>query len=341
MRLLVDLLHPAHVHFFREAVRELRGRGHEVVLTARDKDVALPLLDRLGLEHRLLGRQRSGAAGLAGEWLSRSCRLALLARRIKPDLLMGIMGVSIAPVGRLLGIPTVVFYDTENAVLSNRVVFPLASAVVTPDCFAAPVRGRHFTYPGYHELSYLHPSRFRPDPAVLKELGVEPGERFFVVRFVSWKASHDWGQSGFSLEGREALIDLLRGHGKVFISSEEPLEGKHRALALPISVERVHSVLAYAHLCVGESATMASEAAVLGTPAVYHSPVGRGYTDEQERRYGLCFTFRDERKALEKIRWLVGSPNLKVEWQRRRETMLRDKCDVTAWICRFLEEFLR
>ena len=37
MKLLVDMGHPAHVHFFRHAIRELESRGHEVRITARDK----------------------------------------------------------------------------------------------------------------------------------------------------------------------------------------------------------------------------------------------------------------------------------------------------------------
>jgi hypothetical protein len=40
MKILIDIGHPAHVHFFKNAIRELEGRGHEVKVTARDKEVA-------------------------------------------------------------------------------------------------------------------------------------------------------------------------------------------------------------------------------------------------------------------------------------------------------------
>jgi len=40
--------------------------------------------------------------------------------------------------------------------------------------------------------------------------------------------------------------------------------------------------MAYCRAFIGESATMASEAAVLGVPAVYAAETGRSYTDEQE-----------------------------------------------------------
>lgn len=53
----------------------------------------------------------------------------------------------------------------------------------------------------------------------------------------------------------------------------------------------MHDVQAAAALFVGESATMASESVVLGTPSIYIDEVGRGYTDE-EAREGLLWMFR-------------------------------------------------
>jgi hypothetical protein len=40
MKVLIDIGHPAHVHFFRNAIRELESKGHAVKVTARDKEVA-------------------------------------------------------------------------------------------------------------------------------------------------------------------------------------------------------------------------------------------------------------------------------------------------------------
>jgi uncharacterized protein len=54
MRLLVDILHPAHVHVFGALAKELTARGHEVKFTLRDKDVARELLDQHGIAYELL-----------------------------------------------------------------------------------------------------------------------------------------------------------------------------------------------------------------------------------------------------------------------------------------------
>lgn len=44
MRFLVDLCHPGHVHFFRPALARLQAEGHQLLVTARDKDVTVELL---------------------------------------------------------------------------------------------------------------------------------------------------------------------------------------------------------------------------------------------------------------------------------------------------------
>ena len=51
--------------------------------------------------------------------------------------------------------------------------------------------------------------------------------------------------------------------------------------------------IASASLLYGESATMASEAAVLGVPAIYLDNTGRCYTREEEEKYGLVFNFTE------------------------------------------------
>ena len=45
-------------------------------------------------------------------------------------------------------------------------------------------------------------------------------------------------------------------------------------------------------MVIGESATMASEAACLGIPAIFISNTGRGYTTEQDKKYGLIKHYR-------------------------------------------------
>jgi predicted glycosyltransferase len=336
MRVLIDILHPAHVHFFRNFHAEMEARGHEVCITARDKDRSVELLQAFDLPYQQISRQMSGA-GLAIEMAKRTPRLMKVMRSFKPDVMTGIMGPSIALAGAVRRVPAVVFYDTEFAVQTNRIVYPLAYSVCTPDCYQGEVRGRHPQYAGYHELAYLHPNRFQPDPAVLADFGVSPDEPYSIVRFVSWQAVHDRQERGLSAKQKRHLIEVLQRRGRVIISSEGPLAPDLADLAVRGPVEQIHHLIAHARLVLGESATMSSEAAVLGVPAVFIATTGRGYTDDQERRYGLVRHFTEDQydMALSAVDEILAEPAL--TWPTARQRLLDEKIDVTAWMIDYFE----
>jgi uncharacterized protein len=338
VRILIDVLHPAHVHVFRNFHAEMAARGHQILITAREKDRALELLDRYGLPYEQLSTHRAGVVSMATEMAQRTSRLLGAMKRFRPDVMTGVMGPSIAVAGALRRVPAVVFYDTEFARQTNWFVYPLAHSVCTPDCYQGTVRGRHVTYAGYHELAYLHPTRFEPDPARLTPFGVRPGEPFTVVRFVSWEAVHDRREAGLAAAQKRGLVDVLRRHGRVLLSSEAPLPPDLAPYQLTGPVEDVHHLLAHAQLVVGESATMSSEAAVLGVPAVFIATTGRGYTDDEEQRYGLVRHFTEDRyeeaiATAEKL--LADDP--RDFGSRARQQLLAEKIDVTAWMVAYFE----
>jgi uncharacterized protein len=338
MRILIDILHPAHVHFFRNFHNEMGARGHEMCITARDKDRSVELLQAYELPYEQISQQKSGA-GLVVEMAQRTPRLIKIMRSFRPDVMTGIMGPSIAVAGalRLPRVPAVVFYDTEFAVQTNRIVYPLAYSVCTPDCYQGTVPGRHLTYAGYHELAYLHPNRFQPDPALLAEFGLSPGEPYSIVRFVSWQAVHDRRETGLSVKQKRHLVEVLQSRGRVLISSEGPLAPDLADLEVRGRVNHIHHLIAHAQLVVGESATMSSEAAVLGVPAVFIATTGRGYTDDEERRYGLVRHFTEDQydMALSAIEEILATPP--ADWQAARQRLLDEKIDVTAWMIDYFE----
>lgn len=74
-----------------------------------------------------------------------------------------------------------------------------------------------------------------------------------------------------------------------------PEELRPRLLKTPY--ELIHHVLAFAQLVFSEGATMASEAAVLGTHALYVNTIVSGSTREQSERFHLmdCFNEGEDR----------------------------------------------
>ena len=253
-----------------------------------------------------------------------------------------IAGTFIAPVGALTGIPVVTFYDTEHASVSNAIAYPLSRHLVVPSCYRKAIRRDHVTYDGYHELAYLHPEYFTPDPSVRDMLGVTEGEKYVIMRFVSWKAGHDIGHAGISLAMKKQAVEAFSNHAKVFITAEKELPDELESCRLAIPPERIHDAIFYATLLYGESATMASEAAVLGTPAIYIDDTGRGYTDEQERVYGAVFNFTesigDQKRSIDKGVELLTAEGIKEQWNGKRVRLLKDKIDVTQFIVKFINK---
>ena len=84
---------------------------------------------------------------------------------------------------------------------------------------------------------------------------------------------------------------------------------------------------------------MASECAVLGVPAIYAAHTGRGYTNDEEKRYGLVTNVRipnalDIIAAMERI--LEKSPE---DRERQRRQLLSDTIDVAAFAANCIESF--
>lgn len=339
MRILVDIGHPGHVHFYKHIIWQLQANGHQILVSARDKDVTLSLLDYYKLPYRNLSQIGRGFWGMAKEFLQREWALLRLIKEFEPDIVTEIGGLFIAPVCKLLGVPSIVFTDSEPVPLDNYLTYPFATLIYTPDCFMRNLGARHIRYAGYHELAYLHPKQFQPDPTVLTELGVAVDEPYIVLRFVAWKASHDIGQQGFSPEFKRQLIQTLSPYGRVFITSETPLPPEFEPHRVAISPHRIHHVLYYARLFMGDGATMATEAGILGTPAVRASSMAlnMGNFVELMERYQLVYSYYDPNEALRQAVSLLEQGNAKAEWACRREQLLAEKIDVTEFVCNSIE----
>jgi uncharacterized protein len=336
MRIIVDILHPAHVHVFRNFIKEMQRRGHTVKITARKKDVALQLLKAYDFEYEVISELKKGKVKLATELLFRNVKFLKICMGFKPDLLMGIMGPTISTVGSLLSIPRYTFYDTETATVTNKFVYPLSTAVVTPKCYTGKVPTRHVTYNGYHELAYLHPDLFTPDETVLDEVGLKKGDTFFILRLVSWQASHDVGWRGFT--NIVDFVQKLEKQGRVLITSETPLSGELEKYRISVTPEKFHDLLAFATMYIGESVTIGSEAAVLGVPAIIIVEYGISYTDEQEAKYDLIYRFSEQEKGFGKALELLEHEYLRDEWEVKRQRMLSENINVTNWMVDFIEK---
>ena len=335
MKVLFDIGHPAHVHFFYNPIKILLQQGHEVLVTSRHKDIAINLLDSLDIQHEPLSglSKKGGILSLIYELIYRDYKLIKIVNKFKPDIMTGIGGIFIAHAGIIKNIPSLVFYDTENATLQNALTYPFASCVVVPECYQSWVPDkRHIKYSGYHELAYLKPNRFIPDYEIATKNGLSKNGDTFLLRLVSWQANHDIGENGWSLDLLKKVINKLEPHGKVIVSSESSLPDELLNYSYEGEVSEIHHLMAFCRAFIGESATMASECAVLGVPSVYAAETGRGYTDEQEKKYKLVKNIRDlQWSAIENgIEWLLSLD--KEQISDSHMTLLNNTIDVSAFV---------
>ena len=333
MKILIDIGHPAHVHFFSRPIKIWQEKGCEIVVTSRHKEMATDLLDALEVKHTPLSIMNNGGiVGMTRELFQRDLKLLQVVRKEKPDILIGIGGIFAAHVGFVTRTPSLVFYDTENATLSNLITYPFCSQVVVPECYNAWLPKWNLKYPGYHELSYLHPNILKANKKIAIENGLQPDKKNFLIRVVSWQASHDLNEKNWSLGLLRDITKYLAQEGNVIISAEGELPADLKQFGYTGAPEKIHHLLAYLSMFIGESATMASECAVLGVPGIYAAQTGRGYTDEQEKKYGLVFNMTkfDSTRLKNTIAEILKEPH--ANWHNKQKRMLEEKIDVAHFV---------
>lgn len=342
MRILIDIGHPCDLHLYKHFVREMQKRGHVALFTCRDKDHLASMLAREGLPFKSFGPNHKSIIGKISGLPRFTWRVWQVARKFKPDVFMSSGSMYAAPVAFWQQKGHIVFEDTYNW---EQVVLykPFTRTIMTGD-YDHPMKSKKIIrYAGNHELAYLHPKRFKPDGSVLNEMGINDGEKHVIIRFVSWTASHDIGHDGISLENKVKAVQTFAMHARVFISSEEPLPPELEDYRFSLPRHRMHDAMAFASLVFGESATMASEAAVMGVPAIYLDNTGRGYTQELEEKYGLVFNFSesetDQLAAIAMGKQILQQPAAQNTWHKKRQRMLDDKIDVTGFMVWFVENY--
>jgi predicted glycosyltransferase len=332
MRVLFDIIHPAHALFFHHPIVTLERNGDEVLIASREKkDVTTDVLDRLGHEHRAITSARSGAVGLFLELGLRDAAVLHLARQFKPDVMVGFGGVAISHAGWLMGIPSLSFYDTEIAKLQIAITLPFITEWHVNEAYTGPSpQGREYRFPGPRQLSYFHPDNFRPDRVRAIEAGLDPERDNFLLRIVAWSSNHDIGKQGWSSAQLNELVETLSKRGKVHISVEGELPVELEPYRYRSDVLDLHHLMAHCRAYAGESATMAAEAAVLGVPAVYAIDDYRGFVAQLAGKGLILQSDGTVGSVLAKIdEALATKPE---DWRRLRDDTVSQWINVSDYV---------
>ncbi len=338
MKILIDIGHPAHIHYFKNMVNILESKGYSFHFTLRDRDSTVALIEKYGFSYTKRGK---GGKNLLTKLLAlpiMNFKVLRVARKFKPDIFLSFASPYAAQVAWLLRKPHITFDDTEHAVFAHKLYRPFSKVVLSPMSYFKPIEKKQLLFDSYMELCYLHPKYFKADASILSQLGLNENEKYCILRFVSWDANHDVGQKGFDFESKIKIVKELSTLCRVFISSENTLPKELEQYRFNLHPSLMHHALYYASLYIGEGATMASEAAVLGTPSIYVNSLDAG-TIQDQISHGLLFMFTDSIGVVEKAREILSLPNVKAYFRNKRDVMLSQKIDPTAFMVWFIENY--
>lgn len=347
MRFLFFFVHPSKFHVFKKTINVLKSKGHNVDIVITSKDVLEDLVKSEGWEYTNIfpeGRKMKNVSPYisAGINFFRTIyRLLKFTAGKKYDLF--ITDDLLVYVGKLRKVPSVVFCDDDLSVVKQfSLVLGLADYCLAPVITdLGKYNKKKIGFNSYKELAYLHPNHFVPDQEVIKRFK-QKSETYFILRLVSLTAYHDVGKSGINSEKALKLIEFLKDHGTVYISAERPLEKELETYRIKILPIELKDVLSGAFLYIGDSQTMSSEAAVMGVPSFrINDFTGKISVMDEKDRYKLSKSFKTSEfnELFEQVKSCLKNDDFKLKMKERKERMLNDKIDLTAFMIWFFENF--
>lgn len=341
MRILIDINHPAHVHYFRNLIKLMEAKGYEFCVINRDSMMINQLLDFYGIEHTIRNKRPDKKGTLAS--MINLLRMTLWCIRksfsFRPDMYMGFGSSACAITSWLFHKPSILLDDTEHNAMNHRIYKPFVSAVLTPFYFQKDlqIENRQIMFNAYVEQLYLHSTYYKKGQQVLEELHVKPQE-YVIVRYIAYDAHHDLVTHPLPDDAKKRIVIELAKHYRVFVSLEKNVNDPfYEPYTLHISPEKMHDLEANAKFMVTEGATMASESFCHGVPYLYLNPLRVGYIDYQCMNYpDRAFQTTDENEALKIINRMLTSTS---DTDMARKEIENTTINPTDYLERFVDNF--
>lgn len=342
MNILIDICHPAHFHNIKNFYFTLR-ENHNIIVACQSIPIVKKLLNSYQIPYIEIGEKGKNIRDKIIKQFSFNRKIKYIEKERDIDLAIG-SALSVLA-SRSTKAKSILLDEDDQKVqpFTAKFISPYADYILSPDALSYENLKNAIYYPGNHELAYLHPNVFTPDPNILVKYGLNEDDKYFILRFTAFKAHHDIHEYGLNIEQKHILIDTLSRYGKVFITTEAEIEPEFAELKMPISPDEIHSFLYYSQMLISDSQTMTMEAAVLGVPSFRCNTFANRLTvlEELELKYGLTFGYHPSQFdwMLYRIKEFLEIPDLKEEWKKRRTKLLQDKIDVTSFWVWFVENY--
>jgi uncharacterized protein len=325
-KIWIDLDNSPHVPFFRPIIDELKARGYQLLITARDAYQVKELLEYYGVEGRVIGKhygKHKSLKALGTIW--RALALIRLVSKERPDMSLchGSRGCLIT--SKILGIPnlTISDYEFTTGVPWIRPTWLMLPSVVPEDGLADGVC-KIMKYPGIKEDVYL--PRFKPDGSLRKRLGIASGALVVTVRPPATEAHYHNPEAELLLKAAlnrfagepEARVILLPRNKRQDTElrqewREALVSGK---IVIPAHVEDGMNLIWNSDLVISGGGTMNREAAAMRVP-VYSIFRGKiGGVDQYLAQQGRLVLLESVEDVKTKIRAVRRPRTTKVQEER-------------------------
>jgi predicted glycosyltransferase len=334
--------HPAQIHNFRIVKHLLEEKGHKVVWVSSKKDICFELLELYDIKAYEITRPTKGFVSKFKALIVNSVIILKIIRKEKVDFIVSRVSPFATVAGKLLNKKHIALADTESSGIYDTIFTKFLDSLITSTTFKRDLRKDQVRIKSNIELFYLHPNHFKPNDSIYDYLKISKEEKFVILRFVSWKAYHDKGLTGFNDENKIKAVREFSKFAKVFISAEGSLPKEIEKHRIKIPFDKMHDALNYSSLFFGEGASMAAESAVLGSPAIFLNDNWSGNAFDlmkHELFYSYKSNNEDQIKAIEKGVELLSNQNLKLEMQNKLANYFADKIDASSFLTWYIEEF--
>jgi predicted glycosyltransferase len=324
MKILIDINHPAHVHYFKGFIKIMQDKGYEIIVINRNSKMINELLNLYHIDHIIRHKRPLKNNAFRSLWYL--CRIILFimgqSLKKKPDVYLGFASTACAINSFIFRKKSILFDDTEHNHLNHILYKPFCSTLFTPFYFEKEMGKKQNRFNAYMEQLYLHSDYFKNDTQVLSDLGLIQ-YNYVLVRYIAYDARHDRNVVPFPVEVKKQIVRHLSRRMKVIVSCEnDAYDDFYEQYRAPISPDKMHYLIANAKLLISEGATMSCEAGLLGTPYLYINPLKVGYINLQTNKYIYAKQCTEESEIFSII-----DKSLSLQWEEKERIQIRKEIE--------------
>jgi predicted glycosyltransferase len=300
MRILFHLAHPSKFYLFRNVINRLKVNNYHVDIIISPKDVLEDLIIQEGWKYTNLfplGRLSLNKPSI----LLSALRFITTILKLEKYLLMrkrfDIIVTDDAIVVNSLWRKSISYFFVDNDIETikiNKILLYFTDFIISPKVTnIGKFSYKKISFFGNKAIAHINSKTFVPNKDFLSNYQLEE-KKYIVVRTSKLNATHDINNnSGITDTNLEKIINyLIKKKYRIVIISERKLPKQFSEYIINIKPHEITDLLYYSKCFVGDSGSIATEACVLGTPAVLINKLSKscGVFIELET-YNLMFLY--------------------------------------------------